>query len=687
MLKIAAVVIAHNEDKTIHQVLSSVRAWADSITMILDNPTDSVLAVSCSVDNVVCMPKSDGEHVYKWDDILRMIERVTSVMDADWIVRVDADEVWEGIYKEIVSADSDGANVCNFKIQQHAPKLESWDGIGNLDDICRITDPSDPLHLEPNGNRYERAWKQGGKITLGGGGHVILRKDKVLYESELSFKHYPAVDFDSLKKKIKRTYAESDLKKGWHVQYNALLEQQPRKIAIFYHIAQMGSFWRDVVKEQTELLHECGLLDACDTAVCTILGSESVDLPKPFQVASQSMLLHKYEFPALDAMYAYACENPDAAILYLHTKGVSVNKDRKRQWRRYMQWGVLERWQDCISALNNFDTAGVEWYTGERQEVRGTAGFWAGNFWWSTGKHLSRLKNPVKLKRLHRWDAEAWIAKGLSESEIKPFCLHNTGSQQDKKSGMLHPEFSRSDYTTTCKPVAYLTEREKNIVKNLKTKQEIQIFYHVGMLGSWYSIFTEQMKDLRRSGLLDVADFHVCCVGTEKDFRRVLRHCDNALLIDDDIRAYEFPTLALLHDAAQKKDTGKILYIHTKGASRNGKKAILCQSWRRYMMNACVQKWDSCVSALDYGYDLAGADWTEMVGNGRKWSEDTDGFGYFAGNFWWAKNEFIKTLNKQEHSKKRLLAESWIGSGSKNPNVFEVSHLGIAYDPSVLLDQ
>lgn len=91
----------------------------------------------------------------------------------------------------------------------------------------------------------------------------------------------------------------------------------------------------------------------------------------------------------------------DYNILYLHTKGVSsyynnVSQnviDKHKQyyyWRQLMNWGVLEKWKDCVDALETHDTAGCN-------HLIYPSNHYCGNFWWTKSSHIRNLPDPFQI--------------------------------------------------------------------------------------------------------------------------------------------------------------------------------------------------------------------------------------------------------------------------------------------------
>lgn len=92
------------------------------------------------------------------------------------------------------------------------------------------------------------------------------------------------------------------------------------------------------------------------------------------------------------------CKQEDVNVLYLHSKAVTAitnclikhgqaSKFKNRHlWRQFMNWGVIQNWQNCIQSLNEYDTAGVDYQI--------TPPHYKGNFWWSKSEHIRNLPDP-----------------------------------------------------------------------------------------------------------------------------------------------------------------------------------------------------------------------------------------------------------------------------------------------------
>ena len=93
-------------------------------------------------------------------------------------------------------------------------------------------------------------------------------------------------------------------------------------------------------------------------------------------------LFNIYEGLTLQYVWQYAQAN-EGNILYFHSKGISTsNIPTVHDWRRCMQYFMINKWEVCQAHLNTHDVVSVK-------------SQWLGNFWWSTGQHLRKLPSPL----------------------------------------------------------------------------------------------------------------------------------------------------------------------------------------------------------------------------------------------------------------------------------------------------
>lgn len=126
-----------------------------------------------------------------------------------------------------------------------------------------------------------------------------------------------------------------------------------------------------------------------------------------------------------------------------------------------------------------------------------------------------------------------------------------------------------------------------------------------------------------------------------------------------------------------------VLYFHSKGATHKDHDPLRT-AWRGCMTRNCVSSWIRCFQDLKSGFDSVGCHW--MTGK-----QTPPGQSIWAGNYWWAKSDFLRTLpsimlrdrikvSGIEALESRYEAEVWIGNGPKLPIVKD--YHGPMWDPS-----
>jgi len=164
-------------------------------------------------------------------------------------------------------------------------------------------------------------------------------------------------------------------------------------------------------KEITEDILSFGgeLLLNCDKIMVGVNGDTKAvgDLFSGYDVEIYDNESNDYEFVTLERLYAFINESEDDwKICYVHSKGVSTEETNEciEDWRRYMCYFNLERYGDCLEALDTYDTCGVDL----RDEF---SPHYSGNFWWSTSIHMKRLKSPRHIidRNWGRHLCEFWI--------------------------------------------------------------------------------------------------------------------------------------------------------------------------------------------------------------------------------------------------------------------------------------
>lgn len=170
--------------------------------------------------------------------------------------------------------------------------------------------------------------------------------------------------------------------------------------------------WDMVFGEMLEKMAVSGLVDALDELnICVngVLDGMSYILDPLKEISPKIRIRHvahnasRWEWPTINTIHR-DCMIDDGEVHYIgyaHLKGLSrsnLHDARARDWRHYLSYWTIERWEDNIKILNQgYDSAGVNWMTEPWPH-------YSGNFWWARSTHIKTLpvlEDPVILKEMY----------------------------------------------------------------------------------------------------------------------------------------------------------------------------------------------------------------------------------------------------------------------------------------------
>jgi len=207
-----------------------------------------------------------------------------------------------------------------------------------------------------------------------------------------------------------------------------------KKLAVFYHLGAMNSLWNKFVDEQLGLIKSSGLADSATVNMCYAAPDHAINEIKiyvrqkyPFVNILSSRIIegkgeqeNLFEGQTLKEIQTYSKIN-DGYVLYLHSKGMlhAVNSYQTApttDWRHYMNYWCVERWQDCIKKLeeDQVDLVSTNW-------SRDPYPHFKGNFWWADTNYIKTLPNVLNRSLYydekftkqfdgHRFCYEIWVA-------------------------------------------------------------------------------------------------------------------------------------------------------------------------------------------------------------------------------------------------------------------------------------
>jgi hypothetical protein len=191
----------------------------------------------------------------------------------------------------------------------------------------------------------------------------------------------------------------------------------------------------------------------------------------------------------------------------------------------------------------------------------------------------------------------------------------------------------------------------------MNTKRVAAIVYgvYINPQVDWKDFIREQLADLCATGVLAVADLHVVVsnpfgvAGVEAFFvaldvpcRRILVHAKNK---------YEFWAISYVWHLAQGRAGYRyVAYLHTKSMSYANKRRCKVEAVLTYFT---FSSWRKALEIFETQKDI------NKIGLFPAHDRDDWG-GWMWFNFWWAKAEYIRGLQKPRQGMERFYYEHWL---------------------------
>lgn len=251
------------------------------------------------------------------------------------------------------------------------------------------------------------------------------------------------------------------------------------QLKIYIHIIDLPG-WRTLLSDQLRKIDDSGLGSTATEINFCMNGplSSYTDWIETEMTRANGKFIHVchdynlYEYPTLSFLKREcdALTDTDVAVLYLHPKGISqvqrnntwVPVPQIQDWRNFMEYWVIERWQECVQKLETNDAVGVNFRTWPWPHF-------SGNMWWATASYIKKLPvqlHPDMLKargykqflpKVHcewtkapRFDCESWIGTGIEPFNAKLYEIDS--SPNPERSGWhYHHPWPRHKYEKNTK--------------------------------------------------------------------------------------------------------------------------------------------------------------------------------------------------------------------------------------------
>jgi len=205
---------------------------------------------------------------------------------------------------------------------------------------------------------------------------------------------------------------------------------------------------------------------------------------------------------------------------------------------------------------------------------------------------------------------------------------------------------------------------------------KIHIFYHLWCTEFSIEVFIDAFNKIKDSKLYDNMEMlHVNLTGTYYEQVKANSIFDDSKISVTNLQidnASEVDTLNLLIGKCKELKDIYVLYLHSKGASRRGNLSV--EAWKNYMEYFNIEKWEDCIYKLhNEGYNTCGV------------NLQSEPKLHYSGNFWWAKAEYINTLNEVPYNS-RWYCEMWLLDNNycKPYSLHNsgINHYGVCYSES-----
>jgi hypothetical protein len=223
-MRAIALLATYNEERFISGCLEHLFSQRVDAYLLDNASTDQTVAIAeryldRGLIGIETVPR---EGVYPWRVILNRKDTLSTALDADWFMHVDADEIHLPLHagrtlvEEFAEADAQGYNVVNFTEYVFVPTREAPDhDHPRFQETMRWYYPFVPTPAP----RLMRAWKRqpdGVGLALAGG-HQLQFPGLRLCPISLPMRHYMFLSVPhAIQKYVPRQYDPEELARGWH---------------------------------------------------------------------------------------------------------------------------------------------------------------------------------------------------------------------------------------------------------------------------------------------------------------------------------------------------------------------------------------------------------------------------------------------------------------------------------------
>ena len=391
----------------------------------------------------------------------------------------------------------------------------------------------------------------------------------------------------------------------------------------FIHVCNSEIFGEtsgiQIFKDQISYIKESGLYDKLDYIFVTLLGKNAL-LTHDYKIKLiyYSENISEWELPHMKRIQYFSQNiSKNIKILQIHTKGVTC-KPHAYEWRKYLEYYLIEKNEICLRELDNFKCVGVNhhFYYNNENKYRN---HFSGNFWWANSSYMKNLEN-IEITD-DRWVIEHWLIGRLDKYDYRNFLsMHQTPID------FYESHLENNKYN--------LELIKSSICSKLKTKfvksRNIYGLYFICCIGDYLNIVKNQLDKLVESRLYNKTDKIYCFVCQKQDdCIKLLQQYNKIEIIATEENLYEKYAINFLNK--YKKDICVdyyLYYMHSKSVTRS---ETCYTEWRNLCDYFTIKKWRLSIELLQY-YDCVG---TNLKTFPKK---------HYSGNYWWSKSEHLNIL-------------------------------------------
>jgi hypothetical protein len=178
----------------------------------------------------------------------------------------------------------------------------------------------------------------------------------------------------------------------------------------------------------------------------------------------------------------------------------------------------------------------------------------------------------------------------------------------------------------------------------------IHIYYHIYAIEGADAIVKEQLSLIKANFKFPYKlNIGISIADDDTSISNILSLFNTSDLKDVRAKGNEFVTLELIEKDKEKfGDSDYILYLHTKGASKQSQSNYQnIVSWRHLMNYFNIERCESVFKIFEKtSYNTYGV----LLGQAGNWK-------IYSGNFWWARASYIKTIEMAGVRRNRFNAE------------------------------